>query len=213
MPTKRFEKLDPAKRQRLLEAAMDVFGQSGLDANLQEVAERAGVAKALIYYYFEDRDDLLITLFDLVQTTLAELLSSVPKYEDAASFWDYVEAIFARGAAGLSDRVWMMSFMETVNHAVAAGAAPKGFDQKIRMMQRLIGQHLERGVALGALRSDLPADLFRLSAMSMMRTAEHWLFARIRARKLAEEDAKVVRRLLESAFGPLRKTKGNQLIS
>ena len=53
------------KRQRILEAALKVFAERGFyNAKVSEVARVAGVADGTIYLYFENKDDLLIQLFE-----------------------------------------------------------------------------------------------------------------------------------------------------
>jgi AcrR family transcriptional regulator len=51
---------DPeARRQAILEAALDVFAAEGFAAaKLDDVAEKAGVAKGTIYLHFRDKQDL-----------------------------------------------------------------------------------------------------------------------------------------------------------
>ena len=55
----------PEKRQRILEAALKVFAERGFyNAKVSEVARAAGVADGTIYLYFQNKDDLLINLFE-----------------------------------------------------------------------------------------------------------------------------------------------------
>ena len=50
-------------RRRILEAARDVFFRDGfMAANLDEVAEKAGVAKGTLYRYFESKADLYVAV-------------------------------------------------------------------------------------------------------------------------------------------------------
>lgn len=47
-------------RQRILDAAVALFSEKGFDgARVSEIAKAAGVNKALIYYYFKSKDDIL----------------------------------------------------------------------------------------------------------------------------------------------------------
>ena len=48
-----------ANRQRILEAAREVFARRGLDAEVKEIAERAGVGIGTLYRHFESREGLL----------------------------------------------------------------------------------------------------------------------------------------------------------
>lgn len=51
-------------RRRILEAAEKLFARSGFDkTSVDRIAAEAGVNKALIYYHFEDKNDLVASLF------------------------------------------------------------------------------------------------------------------------------------------------------
>lgn len=50
--------------QRIFEAARDVFHEQGYDgARMQEIAERAGINKAMLHYYFRSKDKLFEAVF------------------------------------------------------------------------------------------------------------------------------------------------------
>jgi AcrR family transcriptional regulator len=46
----------------LLQAAMEVFAQSGVDAPVREIAERAGVGVGTVYRHFPQRADLIVAV-------------------------------------------------------------------------------------------------------------------------------------------------------
>ena len=46
-------------RERLIEAAREVFREQGYDASLDEVARRAGVGAGTLYRHFPQRENLL----------------------------------------------------------------------------------------------------------------------------------------------------------
>lgn len=51
------------RRQRILNAARDVFAREGFrNAEVKTIATRAGVGKATIYKHFESKEDLLLNL-------------------------------------------------------------------------------------------------------------------------------------------------------
>lgn len=51
-----------ANRGRILEAAREVFARRGLQAEVKEIAERAGVGIGTLYRHFESREGLLAAL-------------------------------------------------------------------------------------------------------------------------------------------------------
>lgn len=91
------------KNSRILDAAYRLFLEQGFDAvTVQEIAERAGVAKGTFYLYFHDKDDLkeyLITqksheLFRAALRALRE--TGIENFEDQIIFViDYVTTVLA----------------------------------------------------------------------------------------------------------------------
>ncbi len=70
------------RRDQLIQAAMEVLGESGIDNfTLAEVARRAQVSAALIVHYFGDKDRLLEAAFRL----LVERVTTLPMQALAAS--------------------------------------------------------------------------------------------------------------------------------
>ena len=51
-------------RERILEAARDLFQQRGLSASLNDIARHAGVGVATVYRHFPDKDQLVEGLFE-----------------------------------------------------------------------------------------------------------------------------------------------------
>lgn len=56
----------PSARQRILDSAYDLFATRGIrDVGVDEVIERAGVAKATLYRYFRSKDELALAFLDV----------------------------------------------------------------------------------------------------------------------------------------------------
>lgn len=70
--------MNASPRERILDAADAVFGEVGFDAaSTREIAERCGVNKALIHYYFKSKDGLLESLLEGYYTRLTEALRTI----------------------------------------------------------------------------------------------------------------------------------------
>lgn len=55
----------PERREAILAAALDAFSGAGFhETSLEEVAERAGISKALIYEHFSSKRELQVSLLD-----------------------------------------------------------------------------------------------------------------------------------------------------
>jgi len=73
------EKRDPlATRQALLQAGAELFSERGFDGvPIEEVADRAGVNKALISYHFRGKRGLYVAILESTFASLAERLKAV----------------------------------------------------------------------------------------------------------------------------------------
>ncbi len=74
---------DPNLRQRILDAARDVFSRDGFEAvSLRQVAATAGCTAPAIYLHFEDRDELIQQLCLTDYLTLASALQTLARHRD-----------------------------------------------------------------------------------------------------------------------------------
>ncbi|MGY4409554.1 AcrR family transcriptional regulator [Bradyrhizobium sp. LB7.1] len=78
MPAKRSgdtvpQRRDPvATRKKLLTAAREEFARHGFaGARVDEIAERAGVNKQLVYHYFGDKDSLYLAVLEWVYADIS----------------------------------------------------------------------------------------------------------------------------------------------
>jgi AcrR family transcriptional regulator len=79
-------------RERILDAAYDLFARRGIrDVGVDEVIQRAGVAKATLYRHFPSKDDLVLAFLDLREQRWTR---------------DYVEAEAERRGATAEDRLF-----------------------------------------------------------------------------------------------------------
>jgi len=61
----------------LLQAAMEVFAQSGVDAPVREIAERAGVGVGTLYRHFPQRADLIVAVMKSQIDDCADAAASI----------------------------------------------------------------------------------------------------------------------------------------
>lgn len=131
-----------ANRERVLDAAAEVFAEEGIDAPLTLIAERAEVGKGTVYRHFPDRDALLHGLAERLQERYAAIAAEA---ESAATGWDGL-AIYLNGVTTMYfDLPWMV----VVRARAQRLASTKGkAEQDFRRV-------LERAWAEGSLRTDV----------------------------------------------------------
>ena len=136
------------KMSSLLLAAVEVFKESGVDAPVREIAERAGVGIGTVYRHFPQRSDLIKAVFQSRVDACADAASELAgQYEpgDALARWmqRYVDFIATkRGLAaalhsgdpaysalpGLFNTRLLPALKTLLEAAVAAGAVRSGID-------------------------------------------------------------------------------------
>jgi TetR/AcrR family transcriptional regulator len=83
--TETFERLPEGKRSRILSCAKKAFASSGYaGANINRIAEEAGVSVGSLYKYFRTKENLFLALIEkshsLIETTIDSALSQKPGF-------------------------------------------------------------------------------------------------------------------------------------
>jgi len=84
---------DNQTRDRIFRAASDIFEEKGYDgARMQEIADRAGINKALLHYYFRTKDQLFAAVFQVLLKKMFEKIISI--FMEDISFKDKIRKFF-----------------------------------------------------------------------------------------------------------------------
>jgi TetR/AcrR family transcriptional regulator len=69
----KFMNLEPEKRERILNAAINEFAQKGFkNASTNEIVKEAGISKGLLFHYFKNKKQLYLFLYDYLMETIRE---------------------------------------------------------------------------------------------------------------------------------------------
>lgn len=140
-----------ANRRRLIEAAHQVFSERGLDAEMKEIAERAGVGIGTIYRNFPGKDDLLGAI-------VAELIAGLRAVIQAAfAIDDPAESMraYLRGGLALVERYG--DLMMVLKHGNLPPACREQFEHAD--LHELLYGLVRRGIERGAFRPDLSVEV------------------------------------------------------
>lgn len=79
----KFLKLEPEKRERILNAAINEFAQKGFkNASTNEIVREAGISKGLLFHYFKNKKQLYLFLYDYLMEIMAEEYFQKPWVEE-----------------------------------------------------------------------------------------------------------------------------------
>ncbi len=155
-----------ASREAILGAAAEVFAGKGFDgARIEEIAHRAGVNKAMLYYHIGDKKALYDAVVGSIQARGRAMLEKI--LEDGGDPRDMLR----KAVAGFVQ----MSFSNPVAPAIilreiAGGGANMGEEsvQRLETLLSLVRGIVERGVASGVMRPVDPAFAQFLVAGTVM---------------------------------------------
>jgi AcrR family transcriptional regulator len=181
-------------RERILEAASQLFEQSGIQATgVDSLIKSAGVAKATFYRHFPSKDDLVVAwLRDprtrwmdrvraQVEASRPEPGEAIPSFFEAVVEW--LEAEGYRGCPYLNTaieigepthpaRVVIREYLQEVEDYLADLAAAAGYRHP-RMLATELHTLLAGAISLAvARRSGASALIAREAALSLLKTAE-----------------------------------------
>jgi AcrR family transcriptional regulator len=153
-------------RQRLLDAAVRVFAESGADVAPQAIAKEAGVGIGTLYRHFPTREAIIDAAY---RSDLTRLCGGVPE-------------LLAERRAADAVRVWMNRFIDhaiakrgmasALRAAIASGEDP--YAESRALLTGAVSALLAAGAADGSMRSDLNPDdvLIGISGVALA-TAEY----------------------------------------
>jgi len=161
------------RRRQLLDAALEVFVSQGYHAAaMDEIAERAGVSKPVLYQHFPGKLELYLALLDesvesLVETVRDALQSNPdPKQRVAATFGAYFEYVGGKGQA------YRLVFESDLSNEPAVR-------DRLDRVQRECADMVSRTVREDAGLSEQEAHLLSVGLVGMAQvTARYWLSTR-----------------------------------
>jgi AcrR family transcriptional regulator len=136
-------------RERILDAAQQVFAEHGLDGSIAEIARRAGVGVATVYRRFPTRDDLIEGVFAQKLARCVSVMNEALADPDPwLGFRGCLEAICLMQA---EDRGFSDLMIATVPRSIRMQA---DHDRATSLMREIV----DRARASGRLRPDFRAE-------------------------------------------------------
>jgi AcrR family transcriptional regulator len=135
-------------RGRILAAAQKEFAVRGLDAEMKDIAARAGVGVGTLYRHFESREGLISALIMQVHDDLHDRIAVIA---ETSAPDEAIRGIFRAGAAVLEG---FGALFETAMHHEELNAEKHRTDA-----MPILLEILERGKRDGTFRKDLDVDV------------------------------------------------------
>ena len=158
----------PARRRQLLAAAQEVFVAQGYHAAaMDEIAERAGVSKPVLYQHFPSKLDLYLALLDesvaALAATVRTALESTTEQRVTATFTAFFDFVGSTGQA------FRLVFESDLRNEPAVRAR---LDESSRECAEMISEIISEDAGIG----DEEAHLLGMGLVGMAQvSATYWL--------------------------------------
>ena len=193
------EQMREATRRRIMRQAASEFARLGFDlANINAIAEQAGIGKGTIYLYFENKRDLFLEMLrSIAQAQLTVIRAALAPEGTLRQRLERLFRAFARLAEEESDNFNVyMSALYGVNRAFQAEAI-----KLLRDYVAVIALMLEQSQARGEIRCP---DVEATALMVLSLTESYVLSARVlgQSEQVIVQQAGPVAELILRGIGP-----------
>jgi TetR/AcrR family fatty acid metabolism transcriptional regulator len=147
------EETEPEKRRAILHAAVKVFAEKGYHGcRIADVAKQAGVAYGLVYHYFQNKEELLESVFAEQWTIFITALKAISEGpgsapEQLAGVCRFAIDVFRTAPAAV--RVLLLEVARAPN-AFRAGSTRQTFQDAVAIVAGIV----RRGQQHGEIRAD-----------------------------------------------------------
>ena len=176
MPTKRFENIDPERKKKILDAARLEFIRNGYDrASLNTIIREAGISKGSLYYYFEDKIDLYITVLKYETGQILNKIGGIGTGEYTDDFWEDIENYYKYLIRFFSENPDFLRLTHGISRFSAIIYNNESFKELYDFGMNKMIEILKRGCDLGKVRSDIPIELLANILIKVDETLDFWM--------------------------------------
>ncbi|HNX87237.1 MAG TPA: TetR/AcrR family transcriptional regulator [Bacteroidales bacterium] len=169
---------DNQTEDRIFEAATEVFIEKGLDGSrMQDIADRAGINKSLLHYYYRSKDKLFNTVFEMIAMKM--LKKFAPVFEGNLTFEEKIRFFFKEHISFLQKNPRLPAFL--LNEINRHPERIRKFLANVNIesfYDLLYSQHKDELDRYGITRDNFPQIMTTLASLSVFPFA---------AKKLLEE--------------------------
>jgi len=158
---------DKLTEGKIFEAATDVFLDKGMDgARMQDIANRAGINKALLHYYFRTKDKLFHAVFEMIARKI--LKKFAPILDENLTLEEKIRFFFKEHIAFLQANPRLPGFLlNEVNRNPARIRKILNSVDFDLLWLKIYEQHKDEFIKYNISKSTLPQLMISMAAISV----------------------------------------------
>ncbi len=167
------------KHRRIIEAAVQVFAKNGFyNSKVSEIARAANVADGTIYLYFQNKDDILISLFEEeMSRVLDNVRQAISLESDPAKQLER----FAEAHLDLMERNQEMAEIIQVELRQSSKFMKEYKNDKFHEYLNIISSIIKRGQASGAFRADIQPGIAKRAFFGALdEMSRYWVLSPVK---------------------------------
>jgi AcrR family transcriptional regulator len=153
--------------EKIFEAATDVFVEKGLDgARMQDIADHAGINKALLHYYFRTKDKLFSAVFEMIAKKIFKKFA--PVFDETLTLEEKIRFFFREHISFLQANPRLPGFL--LNEVNRNPARIKKLLNNVdfnNLWVQLYNQHKDELQKYNISQDTLPQIMISMAAMSV----------------------------------------------
>jgi len=159
--------IEKLTEEKIFEAATEVFIEKGMDgARMQNIANQAGINKALLHYYYRTKEKLFTAVFEMIARKI--FIKFAPVFDDNLSLEDKIRFFFKEHITFLQENPGLPGFIlnEVNRHPerIKKMLANIDFDN---IWLKLYEQHKEEFKRYNITQAILPQLMISMAAISV----------------------------------------------
>jgi len=158
---------DKQTEEKIFEAATDVFIEKGMDgARMQDIANHAGINKALLHYYFRTKDQLFNAVFEMIARKI--LKKFAPVFDENMSLEEKIRFFFKEHITFLQENPRLPGFV--LNEINRNPKHVKNFLQRVdakKLWKMLYEQHKDELEKYNITEESIPQLMSSIAAISV----------------------------------------------
>jgi TetR/AcrR family transcriptional regulator len=158
---------DKLTEEKIFEAATDVFVEKGMDgARMQDIANHAGINKALLHYYYRTKEKLFSAVFEMIARKI--FIKFAPIFDDHLSLEEKIRFFFKEHISFLQENPRLPGFIlnEVNRHPVRIKKILANIDFDTLWL-KLYEQHKEEFKKYNITQAALPQLMISMAGISV----------------------------------------------